>query len=224
MKAVRILSVALAVFMCFAILASAGCGKKGGGHEDEVVIEAGLNNTPTKQPGESGESGSQSGAQGGRVDTALFDVPLSKVCALVESHTLENMKALYPEDYFSGMEQTLNETLSEAGISISALGYSSFDEMLAAALGELDFAKALNIPGVENIEKASCSVLKYEPADIEAAKTALYEEIKYLDMAKFGRSYKLNVDFTVEGSGKVVTNNTDITLYEYDGVFYVLFA
>ncbi len=226
MKLSKLICAVTAVLTACSLCFSIGCGRKP--HYEEVIIEAGLNTNPTETaeagPTEPAEPTDEPIHHTGVSDAKSIEGALQRVCDLIEDPSLEHLKALYPEDYFNGIEEMLGKTLGEAGLEYENLGYESFDEIILAALGSLDFARALNIKGLDNVEKAVYHVNSTAHADTAEVVDALKLQIEYMDAAKITSAYRLNVDFTVTGDGTGRISNTDVTVYEYDGEFFVLFA
>ena len=236
MKGKRLFAAITAAMTAFILLALSACsgGKHGGDTKptvEPVAVQTeqasgGRTQSPVYVSGDPSEDPTEDpGFEAKPIgDLYAFKKPLDDLCALIKEPDLEKIKRVFPEDLFNGLSETLENVLNEAGLTVSALGYESFDELIRQSFGMLDFSGILGKSGIDHIESVEYSIVRGETADTAKAVSALSDLMRYIDRDKITAAYKLNVDFTSYGDGKTVTNNADIYFYEYDGQCFILFT
>jgi|GEM_PF-3255372 len=223
MKLKGILTSALAGLMIISFSAFAACGGKNkkNDHAAETLVEVGASaqvtasaQTPTAEPTAEALN-----------DFSRFDKPLSNMCVFMQEPGLQRLKAMYPADFFVDLSQKLEAALAEAGMTISSLGYESFDAYLEASIDETAFSGLINLGNSKGVDSAEYNIVACEPLDAGQMKEALRGFIgDYLSVDRITKAYKLKVGFTVFANGSSSVNTVEVIAYEYDGQYYITAA
>ena len=215
----RTLSVLLAVLLAAALIAFAACAKdKNNEAQNTEPAETEAAPTEAAAPEPTAVPTPEPGP-----DYSQFDEAFARYSAFITDPSVDNIRSVFPEDFFTGMKALMDASLEEAGISYSDMSYEDFDAMLAQLVSPEVFAAALVREDVGGkITDCVFTVKNAKQVDVSDVIAAMGDTVRYLNAEKFNAAYKLTADVTVTGSeGSAVEENRTVFVYEYDGVYYI---
>lgn len=217
MTAKKLFSIFLAAVMLAAVFACAACGGKPGQEALEPTAE------PTPEPT---EAPTPEPTEAPGFDASVFNGAFADLNGFIVDPTMDTFKALYPADFFENLKAYMDDSLEENGMTYADMGYEDFDAFIQDAFSPEQIGETFSSEALGRVRNVEFKVNECEETAVENVLERFGSTLEFFDEEKLTAAYELNADVTLFGeNGESETNEAqELTVYQYDGRYYILFG